>query len=167
MARNNLSPSEVLVDFTGEEEGFRGTAYQDIAGVWTIGYGTTWYRIGPKSGRYVAPGDTISIDDAKSELRYTLANCGKFVDKNVTVALTQGQFDALCDFVYNLGQGAFYHSTLLTMLNSGDYDGAYNQFPLWCHAGGKYVQDLYDRRLGEQKLWKGIGYETGSDKPVG
>ncbi len=158
MALNNLEPSTLLLNFTAHQEGFEGDAYQDIAGVWTIGYGTTWYRIGPRAGRFVAPGDTISDEDAKAELLYTLKSNGAYVNKCVTVTLTQGQFDALTDFVYNLGRGAFYHSTLLTLLNSGDYDGAYNQFPLWCHAGGKFVQDLYDRRLAEQRLWKGIGY---------
>ena len=118
-----------------------------------------------KAGTTFQEGDTISQSDARAELLAALTECGDFVNHNVTEPLKQGQFDALCDFIYNLGEGAFYHSTLLTMLNMGDYNGAYNQFPRWCHAGGKVVRDLYNRRLAEQELWKGTWNEQETNIP--
>jgi lysozyme len=57
------------------------------------------------------------------------------------------------DFVFNLGAGNFQSSTLLKLLNSGDYQGASGQFPLWNHAGGVVVAGLTARRLAEQTLF--------------
>jgi lysozyme len=71
------------------------------------------------------------------------------------VSLLQCEFDALVSFVYNLGATALRDSTLLELLNKGDYDGAANQFPRWCKAGNppKPIQGLILRREREKELF--------------
>ena len=67
------------------------------------------------------------------------------------VPLTQGEFDALTDFVFNCGCGAFAGSTMLRLLNAGDYQSAAGQFDLWDHAGGQVVAGLLRRREAETR----------------
>ena len=69
------------------------------------------------------------------------------------VALTQGQFDALVDFTYNLGAGRLVSSTRLKMLNAGNTAGAGQQLLLWVYAGGKPEPGLVARRKAELALW--------------
>ena len=72
------------------------------------------------------------------------------------IVFEQAQFDALCSFTFNLGGGALSSSTLLRKLNERDYAGAAEEFPRWCHAGGREVPGLVRRRLAEQSLFKGV-----------
>jgi lysozyme len=130
-------------------EGLRLNAYQDVVGVWTIGYGHTY---GVRSGQ------VITQATAEAYLKSDLEASENFVNDLVKVPLNQNQFDALVSFVFNLGGGALAKSTLLQLLNKGDYKGASGQFDLWVHAGGKVVQGLVNRRNAEQKLF---------DTPVG
>jgi lysozyme len=122
-------------------EGLRLKAYQDVAGVWTVGYGHT--------GPDVTPGSTISEIEAEALLLADLADAIRCVNQAVTVDLAQCQFDALVDFCFNAGRGNFLNSTLLRKLNLGDFAGASAQFGLWVHAGGKVVAGLVRRRKAE------------------
>jgi lysozyme len=122
-------------------EGCKLSAYQDSKGVWTIGFGHT-------SG--VQPGDTCTQEQADVWLMQDIQWAVTVVNSHVTAPLTQGQFDALCDFVYNCGSGNFEHSTLLGLLNSEDYQGAANEFCKWDHAGGVVVPGLLRRRQAEE-----------------
>ena len=72
----------------------------------------------------------------------------------VTVPLTQNEFDALVDFAFNCGCNAFKSSTMLTLLNQGNYADAATQFDLWDHAAGKVVTGLLRRRQAETDLFK-------------
>lgn len=126
-------------------EGLRLKAYLDTGGVWTIGYGHT----GPE----VVEGLTITLDGAERLLREDLRTAEGHVNKLVKVALTQNQFDALVSFVYNIGGGAFKESTMLRLLNAGDYEGAANQFPRWNKDNGKVVAGLTNRRREERELF--------------
>lgn len=125
-------------------EGLSLTAYTDIVGVWTNGYGNT---------HGVVPGSTITQEQATNDLADNIAGAEYVVNKVVTVPLTQGQYDACVDFVYNLGSGSFQTSTLLRKLNNKDYAGASAEFPKWNHAGGVEVAGLTRRRLAEQQLF--------------
>ncbi|PRP71817.1 lysozyme [Chromobacterium amazonense] len=78
------------------------------------------------------------------------------VSRLVKVQLRQNQFDALVSFSYNLGLGSLQSSTLLRLLNAGDYAGAAGQFILWDKAGGKAVPGLLARRQAEQALFKEV-----------
>lgn len=130
-------------------EGLRLKAYQDGAGVWTIGYGSTL--------PIVHPGETITEAQAEARLIDDMRVAVYVVNALVQVPLTQGQFDALVDFTFNLGQGTFRRSTLLAMVNRRDFDGAADQFGLWVHAGGKVEPGLVARRKAEMDMFMGVG----------
>lgn len=128
-----------------DAEGLRLTAYQDGGGVWTIGYGHT--------GADVRANLTIPLSEAERLLTKDLKTAEGYVNTGVLVKLTQNQFDALVSFVYNVGGGAFQSSTLLKLLNAGDYEGAANQLPRWNKDNGKVVQGLINRREKERQLF--------------
>lgn len=130
-------------------EGLRLTAYQDSVGVWTIGYGWTQ----PVDGKPIRPGMTIKEETAERLLRTGLVSYESDVSKLVKVKLTQGQFDALVSFAYNLGARALSTSALLQKLNAGDYTGAADEFPRWNKAGGKVQPGLTRRREAERALY--------------
>lgn len=132
-------------------EGLRLSAYQDSAGVWTIGYGHTGN---------VRPGDRITQAQAEALLQKDTAWAQQAVRDQVKVPLSQGQFDALTSFTFNLGAGALEKSTLLKKLNAGDYAGAQAEFGKWVHAGGQVLQGLVRRRAAEADLF-------GSSAPQG
>ena len=75
------------------------------------------------------------------------------VNKYVTVTVTQGEFDAMVDFTFNLGSGSFQHSTLLKLVDAGDFAGAANEFVKWDKVGGVEVAGLLRRRLAEQQMF--------------
>ncbi len=137
--------SEAGLEVIMDNEGLRLEAYQDIVGVWTIGFGHT--------GAEVKPGLIITLDAAKALLLSDVETSEKCVNNCVSGVITQGQFDALCSFVFNLGCSALRNSTLLRKLNDGDDVGAAEQFMHWNHAGGKVVAGLTQRRMEEKELF--------------
>lgn len=129
---------------TEDFEGCKLTAYPDPAtggAPWTIGYGHT--------GPDVRPGLIWTHDQAVQALIRDENHAIGAVNALVCVPLTQGEFDALVDFAFNAGIGALQHSTLLRLLNAGDYHGAATQFELWDRAGGKVLAGLLRRRQAE------------------
>ena len=78
-----------------------------------------------------------------------------YVNDLVQVPLKQNQFDALCSWVYNLGPANLKASTLLKVLNSGDYEGVPAQIKRWNKAGGNVNAGLVRRREAEAALWEG------------
>lgn len=144
--------SKVGIDLIKEFEGFRKDAYQDVVGIWTIGYGTIKY----KDGTPVKKGDSITPEKATEELTHHIEEFigPVLTPKNVTVQLTQNQIDAIGSFIYNLGAGAFLKSTLLKMINAKDFSGAALQFLKWNKAGGKEFAGLTRRRQAEMDLFK-------------
>ena len=131
-------------------EGLRLKAYQDTGKVWTIGYGHT----SAAGGMKVYQGLTITNAQAEQLLKDDLARMTYPVIKRlVKVDLTQGQFDALCSFIYNLGEGQVSESTLLKLLNAKDYKGASGQFGRWIYDNGKKFDGLVTRRENEQELF--------------
>jgi lysozyme len=124
-------------------EGLHLTAYQDCAGIWTIGYGHT--------GPTVSAGQTITITEAF--LRADLADAIACVNHAVQSVISQNQFDAMVDFCFNAGRGNFLQSTLLRKVNREDFPGAAAQFALWIHAGGEIMAGLVRRRKAEADLF--------------
>jgi lysozyme len=145
METNNLTYSVNGLSLTEKFEGFSSNAYQDQVGVWTIGYGHT--------GPDVAAGRTITLAQAQALLAQDVSIAAACVNAVVTVKLTQQEFDALVDFVFNLGTGAFKGSTMLRVLNGGDFTSAAAQFDLWDRAGGAVVAGLLRRRQAEAALF--------------
>ncbi len=133
-------------------EGFSARPYLCPAGVPTIGYGATYY---PDGRRVTMQDKPVSEADATAMLRSMLASYEAGVSRYVQVPLTQGQFDALVSFAYNLGLAALKSSTLLRLLNARNYAGAAAQFPRWNRAGGKVLPGLTRRREAERVMFLG------------
>lgn len=132
-----------------EFEGCKLTAYQDSVGIWTIGYGWTQ----PVDGKPIRAGMTIKQATAERLLKTGLVSYESDVSRLLKVGLTQGQFDALVSFTYNLGARSLSTSTLLRKLNVGDYAGAADEFLRWNKAGGKALNGLTRRREAERALF--------------
>jgi lysozyme len=136
-----------------QQEGFRSRTYLDVAGFPTIGYGH----------RLINPGsfpDGISEIEAAEILASDVRDAEQSVERLVKAPLTQGQFDALVDFCFNLGSGRLASSTLLKVLNGGRYADAAEQLLRWDQAGGKECPPLKARREAELALWQGKGQQT-------
>ena len=137
--------SSVGLDLIKSFEGLRLEAYADAVGVWTIGYGTT---------RGVTAGMTISREDAEELLREDAGWFEQAVLRLLPIELTQGEFDALVSFTYNLGAGALEESTLRKRLLAGEprcwvYQ---KEMPRWNKAGGRVLAGLVRRRQAEADL---------------
>lgn len=145
----SMSVSNKGVDLICEFEGKRLTSYDDGVGVWTIGFGTIKYP----NGTRVKKGDTCTLEQAKEYMRHDLIEFEHTVNSSVKVPLNQNQFDALVSLAYNIGSNAFKSSTLVKKLNTGDYQGAADQFNVWINAGGKRMQGLVNRRDREKLLF--------------
>ena len=127
-------------------EGCELEAYKCAAGVWTIGYGHT---------KEVKEGDKINQDEAEHLLQEEMPEYEGYINDMVTVPLKQCQFDALVCWVYNLGPTNLGNSTLLKLLNAGDYHTTPSQIKRWNKAGGKTLQGLIRRREAEALLFEG------------
>ncbi len=141
-----MNISEAGLDLIKKSEGLELSAYRDAVGILTIGYGHT--------GEEVRPGMMITPEEADDFLRGDVMECEVCIEEHVTVDLTQGQFDALCSFIFNLGCAAFTRSTLLRLLNEEDYDGAEQQFHRWVNAGGVKLAGLVTRRAAEAEMFR-------------
>jgi len=130
-------------------EGLELVAYPDPGSAdgkpWTIGYGST--------GPDIKMGTLWTKKQADERFARDLIKFEDGVSKAVTVPLKQNQFDALVSFAYNIGLGAFRSSTLLKMLNKGDYEGAALQFKRWTKNNGRVMQGLVNRRESERKMF--------------
>ena len=129
-------------------EGLRLEAYPDPAtggDPWTVGVGHT----GPE----VTPRMVITEAQAKEFLQQDCEEAERCIAKHVTIPLNQNQFDALVSFVFNLGCGNFSGSTLLKMVNDGNFQAAAAQFGRWNKAAGKVMVGLTLRREAESELF--------------
>tara|TARA_R100000458_G_scaffold52358_1_gene53847 strand:+ start:1848 stop:2297 length:450 start_codon:yes stop_codon:yes gene_type:complete len=127
-------------------EGCELKAYQDSVGVWTIGYGHT---------KDVKDGDEISAEMADIMLEEEMPEYEGYINDMVKVPLEQCQFDALVCWVYNLGPNNLRESTLLKLLNAGDYHLIPSQIKRWNKAGGETLKGLIRRREAESLLFEG------------
>ena len=139
-----MTPSDLLKAWTKHCEGLTLVAKNDN-GLCSIGYGH----------RGVPPGTVWTQEQAEAAFESDVASAARAVTSMVSVPLTQGQFDALTDFTFNLGAGSLYDSTLLTRLNHGQYDDVPAQIMRWDHQGTEVVPGLEARRKGDVILWNG------------
>lgn len=132
-------------------EGLFLDAYKDPVGIWTIGIGTIRYP----NGAPVKKGDKITQIQAWDFLWHDLTQFMKDVDYYTTDKITQGQFDALVSFTYNVGAGNFKTSTLLKKLNKNPSDATISaEFEKWKYAKGVELAGLLKRRKAEAHLYK-------------
>lgn len=143
-----MTTSQTGIDLIKRFEGCNLTAYQDPAGVWTIGYGS----VAPE----IATGMTITQDEAESMLLKHLDGVDSAMADMIKVPVNQSQWDALADFTYNLGAENLKSSTLLLRLNQSNYAAASEQFSRWVFAGGQILPGLVARRKAEQELFLGV-----------
>ena len=142
-------------------------SYLDPVGIWTIGYGSIHHR---DLNRPVQPGDRITEAAAERWLNDEIAETAEDVGRLCqSTPLTNGMFDALVSFVYNIGVGAFGESTLLRKLKARDYKGASREFDRWVNGSDngipKPLQGLVNRRNEEEELFirDGFNPSTNSD----
>jgi lysozyme len=126
-------------------EGCRLTSYRCSAGVWTIGVGHT----GPE----VVAGLVWTEDQAKAAFQDDLRKAEKTVADLVRVPTSDLQHAVLVSFTFNLGRTALANSTLLRLLNNGNYAGAGEQLARWVHAGARVIPGLVRRRSAEHRMW--------------
>lgn len=145
--------SEAGLELIKKSEGFRSKTYRDVAGFSTIGYG---HRLLP----HESFPDVISEAQALDLLASDVHRAEQAVERLVKVPLTQGQFDALVDFCFNLGAGRLASSTLLKALNGSRYSDAREQLLRWDLAGGHVSPGLKIRREAEFQLWESSATPT-------
>lgn len=143
-----MQTSERGVSLIKSFEAFRTVAYQDVAGVWTIGYGTT---------RGVKRGQRTTEPEADQRLRLELREYEDAVTRAAHAPITQSQFDALVSFAYNVGAAGMAGSSVIKAHNRGDYQAAARAFALWNKArvNGRLVPvaGLTRRRAAEAALY--------------
>ena len=139
-----MTPSKDCFDLIKESESCELTAYLDPIGIPTIGWGHI-------SG--VKLGDVITQEQADEWLVEDVGTAARAVTKYVKVSMTQGQFDALVDFTFNLDAGSLYRSTLLRKFHAGRIEDAAGEFDKWIYAKGKVLPGLVTRRAKEKELF--------------
>ena len=142
-------------------EGTRQRAYRCPARLWTIGVGHVLY---PEQGRLkleqrdafpLRPEDdrVFPMEEVDAILAADLARFERGVEQFCPIPLTQGMFDGLVSFAFNLGLGGLQRSTLRQKLLRGDKAGAADEFLKYCMGGGKILKGLQNRRIDERALF--------------
>jgi lysozyme len=163
---------DALIELVALYESFVSHPYWDATGkVWTIGYGTTRH---PTTGEPVRETDPdITREQALAYMRADLASFSAMAEKAIKVDTTDDQFSAFVSILYNVGPGRKRAgkdlgrdgiltlkdgrpSSLLRLLNEGNYHAARAQFPSWNRSGGAVLKGLKRRRLAEQMVWDGF-----------
>jgi lysozyme len=154
--------SQKCIEQIKKDEGVRSRPYQCPALLWTVGVG---HVIDPNHAK-VKLADrkqlpipagwdrVLSSEEIDEILRKDLNRFEAGVLRLIKVKLTQGQFDALVSFSFNVGLGNLQNSTLRMKINRGDYEGAAEQFLVWTKAGGKVLKGLVIRRTHEKEMFE-------------
>jgi len=135
--------SQQGIDLIKSFEGCKLKPYKDVVGLLTVGYG---HRLADADNR------DYTQEEVDEFLRSDLERFERGVLTYITVPLTQGQFDSLVCFSYNLGLGTLSRSTLLKKINAGD-DGAAKEILRFDKAGGKPLKGLTNRRIAEYRMF--------------
>jgi lysozyme len=136
---------KLIADFETVDGQFSPMPYRDANGH-SVGF-----------GHFILPTDNLTFPITEAQaydlLNQDAAIADKAIQQYVSVPLTQNQHDALVSLVYNIGVENFHTSTLLRLLNQGDYNGAANQFPVWNKSQHQIIDALVERRASEQALF--------------
>jgi lysozyme len=155
----NVSPK--AIEMIKHHEGVRFKPYQCPAKLWTIGVGHVLYPdqikiLLPERGAYALhPEDnrTFTKEEVDGILRSDLDRFERGVERFCPVPLTQGMFDGLVSFSFNVGLGTLQRSTLRQKLLRGDKEGAAEELLKYCMAAGKVLKGLQNRRIDERALF--------------
>jgi len=155
----NVSPKAIKM--ISHHEGVRQNPYKCPAKLWTVGVGHVMF---PEQGKlkidqrdaFTPPQEAMrkySMEEVDEILRLDLARFEKGVATYCPVSLTQGQFDSLVSFSFNVGLGTLQRSTMRQKVLRGDMEGAAEELLKYCMAGGKILKGLQNRRLDERALF--------------
>lgn len=150
-----MKTSDDLIELLKFEEGFCKYPVWDYS-QYTVGYGTRCPD--DKVSYYRANG--ITQKEAEALLRNTLANTEYLLNTKMIekygLNLTQGQFDALVSFSYNMGPGWItspsqnIHKQVAAGATGNTIIDALSR---WCKAGGAVQSFLIRRRLSESYMY--------------
>jgi len=135
-------------------EGFSATPYICPAGWWTIGWGAIHGLDGQPVTAATPP---VTEEEAETLLRRDVAVAEGAVLRLITVPLSDGRFDALTSFAFNLGGGALQRSTLRRKVNREEHDDVPDEFRRWVWGGGRKLPGLVRRREAEAEMYVGSG----------
>lgn len=155
----NVSPKAIEV--IKHHEGVRQKPYRCPAKLWTVGVGHVLY---PEQGKLpIDQRDAFNIkiedfriftmEEVNGILRRDLDRFERGVEKFCPVPLTQGMFDGLVSFSFNVGLGTLQRSTLRQKLLRGGKEGAAEELLKYCMAGGKILKGLQNRRIDERAMF--------------
>jgi len=131
-------------------EGLKLDTYKCPAGIWTIGFGNTFYEDGDK----VKEGDKITKEEAYHLFYMIATKFEKAINDNLKVVINQNQFNALFCLCYNIGKTGFINSTLLRFVNANPNDGNIaKEFLKWNKISGVISKGLTNRRMIESALY--------------
>jgi len=156
-----MNISEKAIHMICHHEGVRYRPYQCPAKLWTVGVG---HVIDPNHGKLTIDqrkdlpipdgwDRKLTQEEVDGILRRDLDRFERGVEKFCPVALTQGMFDGLVSFSFNVGLGTLQRSTLRQKLLRGDKEGAAEELLKYCMAGGKILKGLQNRRIDERALF--------------
>ena len=155
----NVSPK--AIEMIKHHEGVRFKPYQCPAKLWTIGVGHVLYPnqikilLSERGAYALHPDDnrTFTKEEVDGILRADLDRFERGVERFCPVPLTQGMFDGLVSFSFNVGLGTLQRSTLRQKLLRGDKEGAAEELLKYCMGGGKVLKGLQNRRIDERALF--------------
>lgn len=141
-------------------EGCRLKSYQDKKGVWTIGYGHT---------KGVTAGMQCTQEQAEAWFNDDIEVFADVISKHIKVHLLQHQYDALLDFAFNVGESQFKTSTLLKLVNQGDFANAAEEFSKWRYItlikkdqdGNKVKYKVVDHGLENRRAYQRAQFTSG------
>lgn len=153
--------SESGIEFIKRYEGVRNTAYNDVAGLRTIGVGHL-LTSEELQGQYVRIGServplnqSLTSQQVIDLLKQDLLPKEQTVRSAIKTNITQSQYDMLCSLCFNIGSGAFKKSTVVRVINEGNFDQVPSAFMMWVKAGGRVVNGLVNRRRAEAANFRG------------
>ena len=156
-----MKVSSACIEGIKKDEGVRVRPYRCPALLWTVGVG---HVIDPnhirtpfneRKGLSIPDGwdRTLTMDEVNDILAKDLATFERGVLRLCPEGLTQGRFDALVSFSFNVGLGNLQRSTIRMKHNRGEFDVAAEGFMAWTKAGGKELPGLVKRRKHERALY--------------
>ena len=156
-----MNISDKCLHMIRHHEGVRFKPYQCPAKLWTIGVGHVLYPnqikilLAERGAYALHPEDnrTFTKEEVDAILRSDLDRFERGVERYCPVALTQGMFDSLVSFSFNVGLGTLQRSTLRQKVIRGDKEGAAEELLKYCMAAGKVLKGLQNRRIDERALF--------------
>ena len=147
-----MKTSQRGLDLIKRYEGIKLKPYRCPAGLWTVGCG---HLIGNGNMLPDSWNRKFTIEEVNALLATDVCRFERGIERHISAKLTQGMFDALVSFSFNVGLGTLQRSSLRQKINRGDYEGAKKVLLKYNKAGGKVLKGLDNRRKDEAALFRG------------